>query len=166
MVLPCLALTGPDPACPAQPCPALPCSVPYCPSLTCQEDSGSTVPLHVTTGGAELSDMASKGRYHEDVFGVMISAKAAQQTRLNLASKKAELLELAALVRSCDTAGANLSLSHGVCVLGRMHLLRCMLCVHAAAVLHAMCTCCACCACCCCAACWDVSTSLHCLICS
>ncbi len=115
------------------------------------------VPLHVTTGGAELSDMASKGRYHEDVFGVMISAKAAQQTRVNLASKKAELLELAALVRSCDTAGTTLSLSHGVCARPHasaalhaargcsccaacyvcMQLLCCMLCAHAAAVLHA-----------------------------
>ena len=136
----CLALTGPGSACPAHPCsallcstlpfpdrawPSLPCSALLCSKLPFPDLSRGMVPLHVTTGGAELSDMASKGRYHEDVFGVMISAKVAQQTRVNLASKKAELLELAHLVRSCDIAGTTLSLSRGVCS------------AHAAAVLHA-----------------------------
>ncbi len=50
--------------------------------------------------------MASKGRYHEDVFGVMISAKASQEARASLAGKKAELLKLADLVRSGDAAGS------------------------------------------------------------
>lgn len=55
--------------------------------------------------GAELSEMAAKGRYHEDVFGVMVSAKAARQTRASLASKKAELLQLAELIRADDAPG-------------------------------------------------------------
>lgn len=53
--------------------------------------------------------MAAQGRYHEDVFGVMVSAKAAQQTRAKLAGKKAELLKLAELVRADDAAGACLA---------------------------------------------------------
>lgn len=52
-----------------------------------------------------MSEMAAKGRYHEDVFGVMVSAKAAQQTRASLAGKKAELLHLAELIRADDATG-------------------------------------------------------------
>lgn len=49
--------------------------------------------------------MAASGQYHEDVFGVMISAKAALSARATLAGKKAGLLNLADLIRSGDTAG-------------------------------------------------------------
>ena len=56
-------------------------------------------------GGAALSQMATEGRFHEDVFGVKMSPNNTPQNSARLAGKQAEMLKLVNMIKADDAKG-------------------------------------------------------------